>query len=263
MRFFKTPSINFIGNRHKAMIVSAVLLLVGAGSVVVHKGFRMSIDFAGGALVEIRVADPIPLQDIRDMMADAGFSGAEVTLFGADNEYLVKVKAVGDAADVAQRIKDALAANIAADEIDIRRYLGPDYCPDLRVREGTEMLRRYERGKEDDPDFIIWQASIGDTARECLYDLEGNLILRIGVSGRVLAGPKGGPGVVNLPLRIAVVKYQEAVLYSDLKQLAITIPAENSTVFRNVYEVTVPSPGRDRDYLIYVGFDEDEKGDKG
>ena len=147
------------------------------------------------------------------------------------------------------------------DEIDIRRYLGPDYCPDLRVREGTEMLRRFERGKEDDSDSIIWQASIGETARECLYDQQGNLILRIGVSGRVLTGPKGGPGAVNLPLRIAVVKYQEAVLYSDLKQLAITIPATNSTVFRNVYEITVPSPGRDRDYLIYVGFDEDGKGE--
>lgn len=156
----------------------------------------------------------------------------------------------------------AAGAPANPDDIDVRRYLGPDYCPDLRVREGTEMLRRFERGKQDEPASLIWQASIGDTARECLYDLEGNLTLRIGVSGRVLAGPKGGPGVVNLPLRIAVVKYQEAVLYSDLKQLAITIPAANSTVFRNVYEATVPSPGRDRDYLIYVGFDEEGKGDK-
>ncbi len=145
------------------------------------------------------------------------------------------------------------------DQIDIRRYLGPDYCPDLRVREGTEMVRQFERGKQDDPGAIVWQASIGDTARECLYDLEGNLTMRIGVSGRVLAGPKGGPGTVNLPLRIAVVKHQQEVLYSDLKQLTITIPAENSTVFRNVYEVTVPSPGRDRNYLVYIGFDEQGK----
>jgi hypothetical protein len=158
-----------------------------------------------------------------------------------------------------------LAADAPAnpDEIDVRRYLGPDYCPDLRVREGTEVIRRYERGKEDDAGSIIWQASIGDTARECLYDTQGNVTIRIGVSGRVLAGPKGGPGVVNLPLRIAVIKHQQAVLYSEVKPLAITIPASNSTVFRNVYEATVPSPGRDRNYLIYVGFDEDDKGKKG
>ena len=157
-------------------------------------------------------------------------------------------------------VTEAAGAPANPDEIDVRRYFGPNYCPDLRVREGTEMLRRFERGKQDEAGSLIWQASIGDTARECLYDLEGNLTLRIGVSGRVLAGPKGGPGAVSLPLRIAVVKYQEAVLYSDLKQLAITIPATNSTVFRNVYEVTVPSPGNDRDYLIYVGFDEAGKG---
>ena len=147
-----------------------------------------------------------------------------------------------------------------SDEIDPRRFIGPDYCPNLEVREGTEVLRHYERGKEGDAAAIIWQASIGDTARECLYDLAGNLTLRIGVSGRVLAGPKGGPGTINVPLRIAVVKYQEAVLYSEVKPLAITIPQQNSTVFRNVYEVTVPSPGKKRDYLIYVGFDAEEKG---
>ena len=145
-------------------------------------------------------------------------------------------------------------------EVDLRRYLGPDYCPDLRVREGTQMLRRYERGKEDEAGSLIWQASIGDTARECLYDQQNNLILRIGVSGRVLSGPKGGPGVVNVPLRIVVLKSPEPVLYSELKPLAITIPAANSIVFRNVYEVTVPSPGSNRDYLIYVGFDKDGKG---
>ena len=154
----------------------------------------------------------------------------------------------------------AAGAPANADEIDIRRFLGPDYCPELRVREGTEVLRRYERGQEDEPGSIIWQASIGETARECLYDQQNNLILRIGVSGRVLAGPKGGPGVVNLALRIAVVKNQKVVLYSELKPLAITIPPQNSTVFRNVYEVAVPSPGRERNYLIYVGFDEDGKG---
>ena len=142
------------------------------------------------------------------------------------------------------------------DEIDVRRYLGPNYCPDLRVREGTEVLRRYERGKEEEANSVIWQASIGDTARECLYDTQGNLTLRIGVSGRVISGPKGGAGDISLPLRIAVVKYQEEVFYSEVKTLAISIPASNSTVFRNVYEVTVPSPGRDRDYLIYVGFDD-------
>jgi hypothetical protein len=143
----------------------------------------------------------------------------------------------------------------AEGEIDIRKFLGPDYCPEIRVRPDTESLRIFERGFEDDNSRVIWQASISETARECLYDTQGNLILRIGVSGRILSGPKGSPGTVQLPLRIAVVKHQEAVLSSELYNLAVTIPPEGSTVFTEVRELILPSPGRDRDYLIYLGFD--------
>jgi hypothetical protein len=141
-------------------------------------------------------------------------------------------------------------------EIDVRRYLGSGYCPEIRIREGTEMERSYERGHEDDPAHVVWQASVGKTARECLYDQTGNLIVKVGVSGRVVAGPRGGPQTVLLPLRIAVVKHKEAVLASELYPLSIAIPPGNSTVFSEVRELQVPSPGDDRDYIIYVGFDE-------
>lgn len=147
----------------------------------------------------------------------------------------------------------------AEGEIDIRRYLGPDYCPEIRVRQNTEALRVFERGFEDDNSRVVWQASISETARECLYDGQGNMILRVGVSGRIISGPKGSPGTVQVPLRIAVVKHQEAVLSSEIYNLAITIPPEGSTVFTEVRELNLPSPGRDRDYLIYLGFDETGK----
>ncbi len=144
----------------------------------------------------------------------------------------------------------------AGEEIDVRRYLGPDYCPEIRIREGAEVLRRYEGGREEEPAFVVWQASIGKTARECLYDLQGNLTLRIGVSGRVVSGPKGDAQSVPLPLRISVVKYKETVLANELYPLSVSMPAQNSAVFTEVREVTVPSPGEARDYLIYIGLDE-------
>ena len=148
-------------------------------------------------------------------------------------------------------------------QIDIRKYLGPDYCPEIRVREGTETARTFERGFQDDNSRILWQASIGETARECLYDGQGNLLLRIGVSGRVLAGPKGSPGTVSLPLRIAVVRFREAVLSSELYSVPITIPPQGSTLFTDVRELNLPSPGRHRNYLIYVGFDQTGKAFEG
>jgi hypothetical protein len=151
-------------------------------------------------------------------------------------------------------------ASADPEAIDIRRYLGPDYCPELRIREGAQLVRRYEPGHIDDPAYVIWQASLGRTARECLYDLQGNLTLRIGVSGRVIAGPKGSPGTVSVPLGIVVEKYQEAELAAETLALSIDIPPGNSTTFSEVREITVPSPGTDRDYLIHVGFGEKAQG---
>jgi preprotein translocase subunit SecF len=134
MQFFRTPNVNFIGARHKAMLISAVVLVIGLASIGIHKGFRTSIDFAGGSLVEIQLENPIPLQEIRSLVGDAGFDGAEVTNFGALNEYLIKVKAVGNAADVAETIKTALTENIKDQAIDIRRTetVGPKIGSELR-----------------------------------------------------------------------------------------------------------------------------------
>lgn len=140
-------------------------------------------------------------------------------------------------------------------QIDIRRYLGPNYCPEMRILNGAELMRDYEKGHEDDANSIIWQASIGKTARECLYDQQGGLTLRIGISGRVIAGPKGAPGNVSVPLKIVVVKFKESVLATQTYTVDAAVPSAGATTFTQVHEIAVPSPGQDRDYIIYIGFD--------
>ena len=137
----------------------------------------------------------------------------------------------------------------------LRDYYGSGYCPKIEVRDGTQVIRKFVNPKEQTPETIIWQATISETARQCSEDPNGTMTLKIGVSGRVLAGPKGGPADVTVPIRIAVVKFQESVLSSELHKESVTIGPELSTVFRRIYEVTVPSPGEDRDYLVYIGFD--------
>jgi hypothetical protein len=122
-----------------------------------------------------------------------------------------------------------------------------------------QLTRTYEGGRAGDASAVIWQASVGETARECLYDLQNNLTLKVGVSGRVIAGPKGGAGTVTVPLRIAVVKHKEAVLASQLFPVAVTIPPQGSTAFTEVREIVVPSPGTDTDYILYVALSEQDQ----
>jgi hypothetical protein len=149
----------------------------------------------------------------------------------------------------------ATTATPAPGQIDIRQYLGPDYCPELRILSGAELMRQYEKGHDDDAKYVIWQASVGKTARECLYDQQGGLTLKVGISGRVVAGPKGGATTVTVPLKIAIVKYQEKVLAEETYPLDVAIPADGAVAFTEVKEIAVPSPGKERDYIIYVGFE--------
>jgi hypothetical protein len=140
-------------------------------------------------------------------------------------------------------------------EVDVRRYLGPNYCPELRVVNGAELMRQYERGHEEDAKYVIWQASVGKTARECLWDLQGGLTLKVGVSGRLISGPKGGAATIPVPIKIAVVKNKEAVLATERFTVDTAIPATGSGVFTQVKDILVPSPGQDRDYIVFVGLD--------
>jgi preprotein translocase subunit SecF len=134
MQFFKTPNINFVAFRRTTLVASALVILAGVVSIALHRDLKMSIDFAGGALVEVRTDTPIPLQDVRSIVSNAGFQGAEITRFGAENEYLIKVKSIANADTTAQKIVAAIRAGAAGHTVELRRRetVGPRIGAELR-----------------------------------------------------------------------------------------------------------------------------------
>lgn len=137
-------------------------------------------------------------------------------------------------------------------------FLKQGYCPPVQIRPGTEAFVAYERGEEETPDTIRFQASIGQTARECTALGPDTLSIKVGVRGRIAAGPKGGEGGVTVPLRVAVVKqHGGTVLFSQVYPVAVTIAApQYSADFQQVIEqVNVQLQPTDRDLIVYVGFD--------
>ncbi len=133
------------------------------------------------------------------------------------------------------------------------------YCPKIRIRAGTETLRVYAKGvKKDEPDAakkLRFQATIQEAVRECNYVAQ-TLAMRIGVAGRVINGPSGDSGKMELPVRIAVTRGDD-VLYSQLHKISADIAAGgNLATFRFVDEaVNIDKPAREN-IQIYVGFDE-------
>ena len=129
------------------------------------------------------------------------------------------------------------------------------------MRQGASTLAISAPGAEAGPMNTRYQVTIGQTARECAA-LGGVMTMKVGVQGRVLLGPAGGPGQVDVPLRFAVV--QEGPNPKTDRQQALsrwrsTIPPGQTAVpFVHVeQDVTFPMPRGDvlDTYVVYVGFD--------
>ena len=131
-------------------------------------------------------------------------------------------------------------------------------CPRVELLGGTAALMIYERGGEGDARQVRYQASISQTARECA-DLGAEVGIRVGVQGRVLAGPVGGPGTLDVPIRIAMLDPEGQPVSSNLARTSVTIPQGQTGVsFSYVDEsITFPIPeGGLGAYRIVVGFDQ-------
>src|SRR5439155_13864608 len=96
---------------------------------------------------------------------------------------------------------------------------------------------------------------------ECLVQ-GSELTIKVGVQGRVILGPQGTSGPVDVPLRYAVVREgpEPRTIVTKFKRIPIIIAPDQSHVqFVDIEEgLTFPMPSSTEldAYVIYVGFDE-------
>jgi preprotein translocase subunit SecF len=100
-------NIDFIGKRNVAAILSVVMvslaMLVAVGgsfSDALPFGPRYGVDFAGGTLIQVNVAEGVSQADIRSGLSSIGMSDDSVQSFGTSGtEYLIRVESVSFGAD--------------------------------------------------------------------------------------------------------------------------------------------------------------------
>jgi len=132
-------------------------------------------------------------------------------------------------------------------------------CPPVTVRAGASTFKVGAPGKEAAGNDLRYQATITKIARECAIN-GGEITARIGVQGRVIAGPAGAPPSVQVPVRVAVVQagIGEKVIATKAYQTSVAMTEDASVPFALVIEDLVyPAPvGAAGDsYVFYVGFD--------
>jgi hypothetical protein len=134
-------------------------------------------------------------------------------------------------------------------------------CPGVDIRAGASTLNIAAKNTQATAGDLRYQLSFGQTARECQVQ-GGNLSIKVGVQGRVILGPMGGPGQLDVPLRYAVVREgpEPRVIVTRFKRVPVVVPPEQTHVpFVDVEEglsFPMPSAAELDAYVVYVGFDE-------
>ena len=134
LRVFGDTSINFLGVRRGAFILSAVLILFGLGSTITKGGYNLGIDFAGGTLLELHFDPPASVGDIRQSLGDVrvedqsmDLRNSEIKEFGTVNDILIRVEEEAEGTAIADAIKTRLKSDFAGN-----------------IQDETEWLRRQE-----------------------------------------------------------------------------------------------------------------------
>lgn len=136
-------------------------------------------------------------------------------------------------------------------------------CPGIEVRSGAATLMIGSKPGESEPSALDlrYQVTIIRTARECRVTA-GVMTMKVGIEGRVITGPAGAPGMVDVPLRLAVV--QEGINPKTIlsrfarEQVTITNAVDRVTFTHIDPEISFPMPQPVANidaYVVYVGFD--------
>lgn len=138
----------------------------------------------------------------------------------------------------------------------------PDFeCPGVTIRDGASTFAISANPGEQSAMSLRYQAGINQSARECKLNGQ-TLTMRVGIQGRVILGPAGGPGTIELPLRLAVVHEgpNPRTIHTKLNRVPVTIqPGDTNVAFTFIEEdLSFPMPrvqGLIDEFVVYIGFD--------
>ncbi len=133
MRWFETPTFDFVNKRKLAYTFSGVLFLASL-VIIFTQGLQYGIDFKGGSEFVYKFSEPVNTVELRSTLTDPLGSAPEVKLFGTDVEVLIRTDNTAPKEEVQQIIQDTFASampNITY-ETESGSYISPRFGDDLK-----------------------------------------------------------------------------------------------------------------------------------
>ena len=118
MRIVKDTNIDFMSRTFIASCISALLILVGAVSLITNGGPKLSIDFKGGTLVAVNFTEPVDINKIRSSLSSVSidgqnfdFSKEEIKHFGDESNVAIRIASIeNEPPRFANRVSESLAS---------------------------------------------------------------------------------------------------------------------------------------------------------
>ena len=171
------------------------------------------------------------------------------------------VSGAGSSPSMSQRFSQLFSSSTQASAANPTLAANQDIdCPTVEVRHGASTYSINAPGPDASALALRYQGVIGQTARECAA-LGATMTIKLGVQGRIVLGPAGAPGQIDVPMRFALVREgpEPKTIWTKFYRIPVTLPPGQANVpFVYVEEdITFPTPkGSELEaYVVYVGFD--------
>jgi hypothetical protein len=130
-------------------------------------------------------------------------------------------------------------------------------CPRFQVWSRDGYVTIYEPGRVGDGLAVMHRGEITKTARECHIE-PGRVTVKYGFSGRVLLGPKGKTGRVQLPLTVFVTDAKREKITADKMKVDVDVALDKPIGYFSVVRAVtfnIPEGSRPGEYEVFVGFE--------
>lgn len=92
MDLFKGKTFNFVKNRKIFFAISAFFILIGV-IFIIFQGFNFGIDFAGGTLLQLKFAEPVSTEAVRNVLAGFNLGRSTIQNLG-EEEFVIRMEKV-------------------------------------------------------------------------------------------------------------------------------------------------------------------------
>jgi preprotein translocase subunit SecF len=148
LRILHDTKIDFI-KRWKLAALLLLIFILPAIVLVPLSGFKYSIEFTGGTLMQVKFAQAPDVGDVRSALSSAGMRGVEISTFGSASELVIRAQEeeaiaqqAAGASTVATRITQALRGRFGAQSFTVQRTeaVGPKVGAELRQQAAIALL---------------------------------------------------------------------------------------------------------------------------